>query len=183
MEEEALHNKEDFDLWLKVKAGDEFAFEQFYSLHLNMLYNYGIKLCRDQGLVQDCIQDLFITIWQTKENLTLTSSVKYYLIQAFRRQVFKKLEKQKKLVLDETAFLGSDLRVVDEKLESGDSSNQKLKGIKEAIGSLPKRQKEALFLKYYENFDYEEIASIMSIQVSAVYKLVSAGIKKLRSEV
>ncbi len=182
LEKKALHNKnEDFDLWLKVKDGDESAFEQFYLVHLNMLYNYGMKLCKDQGLVQDCIQDLFITIWQTKGNLTLTSSVKYYLLQALRRLIFRKLDQKKNLVLDESAFLGSNLRLVDDKEVFLDQPNPKLKSIKQAIGFLPKRQREALFLKYYENFDYEEIASIMSIQVSAVYKLVSAGIKKLRS--
>ncbi len=47
--------------------------------------------------------------------------------------------------------------------------------------SLTKRQKEALFLRYYENFTYEQIAEAMQLELKSVYNLVSKAIDTLRN--
>ena len=51
--------------------------------------------------------------------------------------------------------------------------------LREAIGKLPDRQKEALYLKYYGERSFEEIADIMEISTRAVYKLIYKAIDYL----
>jgi RNA polymerase sigma factor (sigma-70 family) len=49
-----------------------------------------------------------------------------------------------------------------------------------AVEQLSNRQKEVVFLKFYQNLSYEEIARILGISTKATYKLVARAIIQLR---
>ena len=49
-----------------------------------------------------------------------------------------------------------------------------------ALNQLTPRQKEVIYLRYFEELDYEEIAVIMKITVKATYKLMARGLEALR---
>ena len=49
-------------LWKSFLAGDKEAFAHFYNLHVNALYRYGTKLCTDDDLVKDAIQEVFLDL-------------------------------------------------------------------------------------------------------------------------
>ena len=50
----------------------------------------------------------------------------------------------------------------------------------QALNQLTPRQKEVIFLRYFEELEYEEIAAIMDITVKATYKLTARGLEALR---
>ena len=51
----------------------------------------------------------------------------------------------------------------------------------ECVNSLPNRQKEAIFLKYYEGLTYEEIENVMSLNYQSVVNLIHKGINNLKA--
>ena len=171
-------NKDILKIWEAIQKGNQKAFDEFYLLFVRQLYNYGHKLTSNTPLVEDCIQELFINLWNNKASIHFRSSVKHYLLLSFRRLLIKKLEQSKI-----PSKLSSPLRIqkpdIETDLDQLEQEVQKKRVIK-AVRQLPKRQKEALFLKYYENMDYDEIGAIMDINKGAVYKLISKGVRKLR---
>jgi len=166
----------DIILWNKAQKGDQRAFDELYRSHVQILYKYGIHLGANSELVKDCIQDLFVNLWKKRTSLNIEKAFKNYLLLSLRRMLLRK--KEMLIAIDPNEI--SEQLIVFQKEIKENISNKSDK-IKKALQFLPKRQREAIHLKYYQNLDYEEIAQTMSIQVAAVYKLVSVGIKKLRT--
>jgi len=167
-------------LWQASRQGNREAFDQFYLSTVRILYAYGKQLHTDTGLVEDCIQELFVNLWKNRKNIQIDHSAKQYLFLSLRRLIIRKAGKASEIPTERQVLDSQHKAPIDAKAdEIIELRNQKAK-VSKAINHLPKRQKEALFLKYYEGLDYEEIAGVMGLQKHGVYKLVSQAIKKLR---
>lgn len=82
----------DSQLWDSFLKGDNLSLEQIYRLYFDELYRYGLKWLKDVHLVEDVIQDLFVKLIRTRENLAQASSVKFYLFRAFRSVALDKIK-------------------------------------------------------------------------------------------
>jgi RNA polymerase sigma factor (sigma-70 family) len=182
--------KDDFQLWQAFKAGDEKAFDCIYDTYFSPLYGYGTRLCPDKALVKDCIQNLFVSLWNNRTHLSDVHSIKYYLYKSLRRAIVKELQLENRFLHPEdmgenyhfeVAFSHEFLLITEQ--ISQENQNRLLN----AFHSLTKRQKEAVFLRFYENLDYTQIASILSMKDTKyartlVYRaldVLKAGIRKL----
>lgn len=162
----------------------EASWESIYLRYGPILYNYGCKLTNHQQVVEDCIQDLFAELWEKKHNLHDIQHFKPYLIKAFRRKLIQKLQndphsKASQLELTELQFdisfsFESSLIAIEMKEE------QKIK-LEHALQALSPRQREAIFLKFYENHSNDEVADIMRIEKAALYSLVYKAMCQLRT--
>ncbi len=170
----------DQQLWEAFRLGNQRALAIMYQHHFFKLYNYGLKITPDAGLVKDCIQDLFIHIWKSRKNLTVATSIKYYLFKALRRKIITELKKNKVLRTDnEFQNFVFELPYEEKLIQSQIAVEQKEK-LLECLNKLPKRQKEALFLRYYENMTSEEVSAIMSLSIDSTYVLFSKALHYLR---
>jgi RNA polymerase sigma-70 factor (ECF subfamily) len=170
-------------VWKDFKNGSKQAYFCIYTNYVNVLYNYGRKIINDKDLVEDCIQDLFLELWESKEKLSDTNSIKYYLMKALRIKLFKELNKQSKL-FDKNAISNNyDFNIVfsfEVELINEQLSVEQKKKLLNVLEKLSQRQKEAIFLRYFDDLEYEEIASIMSINYQSVHNLIYKAIKILR---
>ena len=176
---------EDLQLWQRLKAGDQAALEEIYRTHVDVLYRYGCKFSVDEALVKDAIQDLFIELWRNHAGLGDTNSIKKYLLASIRRKIIKQIEKKKKWFLpdrmENTVF---ELEVsIEEVLISTEISKENADLVKDAVNGLSKRQKEAIYLKYYMDMDYEEIEEIMDINYQSLRNLVSRALQNMRAQI
>src|ERR1700685_3446958 len=78
--------------WSQFKEGDRDAFSAIYQQHICQLITYGLKLCPDEDLLKDQIQELFVELWHSRNNLAPVRSVKFYLFKALRYKLIR-LEK------------------------------------------------------------------------------------------
>jgi RNA polymerase sigma factor (sigma-70 family) len=173
------------NLWIAFQNGDEKAYATIYTNHFNHLFRYGKKFTPDTELIEDCIQDLFVSIWKSKESLSLPESIKNYLFKSLRFSIFKKLKITPDFNLDEfivNEYTQETISSQESILISEDEKNEAKLKIEKALQVLPKRQKEAIFLKFYSELSYPEIAEIMQISAQAVYNLISKSIIQLQNE-
>ncbi|MFP4095842.1 MAG: sigma factor, partial [Cyclobacteriaceae bacterium] len=77
--------------WNQLLKGDKVAFEKLYFRYINALYAYGVRLCRHETLVEDCLQDLFSDLWEKRRKLGPITSVKAYLFVSVKRRILRKL--------------------------------------------------------------------------------------------
>lgn len=175
--------EDDGILWRRFKNGDQAAFSSIYHANIQGLYSYGVHISDDTDLVEDCIQDLFIYLWDNRGNLSETNNIKFYLFKSLRRKILKTLElSQKKNILSK-AFKVSQPEMEyshEHCLISGQIQDEGKEIIGRAMQALTKRQREAIRLKFYDNLSFQEIAGHMSLNIKSTYNLISRALEVLR---
>lgn len=168
--------------WTHIREGDPRALKRIYESHIHLLLSYGQKFSKDNNLVEDAIQEIFTSIWTNRQNLTEPQSIKAYLMASLKRKIVRKLNSSYLNRVDSTdqnypfdAPIYIDEENVDEK------NTEKINLLKSKIEQLSQRQKEIIYLKYFEGMDYEEIAEIMDMQYQSVRNLYSRAIAALRT--
>ena len=166
--------------WESLRRGSAAAFETIFKSHYEFLYNYGLRLHEDEDEIKDCIQELFITIWERKQSLGATTSIRNYLLASLRRLVLKRMKvRTGRLEIDPDSFNLLVELSAETMLISNQSAAENQALLQRSMEKLPERQKEAVYLKYYGNQSFAEIAAIMNITTRAVYKLIYKALDSL----
>ncbi len=174
---------DDAGLWDAFRKGDESAFGQIARRYYRSLFGYGIKFSRDREFVKDCIQDLYLELWAKRGSLGDTDFVKFYLLKSLRRKIYR--ESTRRHWAPEDAEPDWDVEMpVDESIEQKlielETNEAQWQELNRELSSLPKRQQEVIYLKFFENIDNEAIAEVMSISRQAVANLIYRTIRELR---
>jgi RNA polymerase sigma factor (sigma-70 family) len=169
-------------IWKGFLAGDKESFACIYNMYVDALFNYGTKICKDENLVKDAIQDIFVDLYlKRKNNKTDPGNLKYYLILAIKRNLIKKIKRNRRLVEETTDDLLFEPEYSIEKvLIEKEEETELTRNIQKMVKNLPSKQKEALYLHFNESLPYPEIARIMNISVESVRKQVYRALKKMR---
>jgi len=173
-------------VWRAFKSGDRKAFDYIFRKHVRLLYAYGGKITKDQNLVEDCIQDLFVELWQRRVALADVNTIKYYLLKGLRRRITRRLSTDKALVIEDTAVLEQnsgmefplEFRIIEEQ-----AAVEQRENLFRAISLLSKRQREAIYLKFYEKISYEQLADIMNLGLKSAYNVIGKAIETLRRNI
>ena len=168
------------ELWKQFLPGDHLALDTIVKRHYNLLYQYGCKFTRDAALVKDCIQDLFLHLWQKRNRINETASVEHYLMKALRRRLGKALTKSGST--EGLSFLEfKDANATpDDQLIQQEQRAALADRIKKCILQLSKRQQEIIYLRFYLNASAGDIADIMQLNRQSVYNLLNDALNKLR---
>ena len=179
----ASNKMDDKVLWDLLIKGDQKAWEILYQRYYLLLLNYGLRCSTDRELVKDCIQDLFINLYQnTRINVT-SVTVRSYLLRALRNNLTYKLMSDKEAdSLDNSVFhipVNEDL--FDQLFPKNDRDVWLAHRLLEAISQLSPNQKTVLYLRYVEDLSYREIADVMNMNIQSSMNLSSRALAKLRS--
>jgi len=176
---------DDDKLWAGLKTGNELAFSVLYKRYVNRLYAYGMHSCYDPNLVKDCLQELFTRLWSRRETLGIAGSVNYYLFKSYRRLLIGRLIANRKFSVPFQANPKSVFEFIpplEDSIIEDESRYQQLARLKVSINALTKRQREAIYLKFYNELSYHEISSIMEMRVESVYNLISKALDVLKEK-
>lgn len=168
--------------WSRFRNGDQNAFESIYRAHIKSLINYGLKITDDLDLVKDSIQDLFVELWKGRQNLSDTDQPKFYLFRALRNKLSKAIS-QHSFVGEAEMQLSSDKMVtsyVELEFATREEQLQISGTLQQLVKKLPRRQQEAIYLRFYHNFPYESIASLMHMNYQSVLNLMQRALKTMR---
>lgn len=160
------------------RAGDDAAFAALMRDHYDALYRYGQHFTQDDALLADCIQDVFANLWLNRHKLSSIEHPRPYLLTALKRRVFRLLERDRKAAGAPPAFT-LEFSVEDLIVEKQLAEENALK-LRQVLDQLPARQKEVIYLVYYQQLDPSEVAVLMNIHRQSVYNLLSETIRKIR---
>lgn len=169
------------DLWIRFqKEHDEKAFSELYCLFYDELLTYGFRICEDKDAVEDCIQDLFLKIYQRRVVLRESSKLRPFLLHALRNMLYNQLSRSSRfrsLSDEDLAFhLSCSLGEEDSPAEHPDLTDE----IRSFLKGLTERQKEVIYLRFAYDMDFEEIAVTMGINVQSVHNLLFRSMQKMR---
>ena len=169
-------------LLASFQAGNMAAFSQLYNLHINVLFNYGLKLTIDKELLKDCIHDIFVKLYTKKDELGTIDNLRSYLFISLKNKLCDEL--RRRMYMSDTAVeevsISTPTDVEDDYMEEEQSKNE-FSLVRSLLDQLSPRQREALTLYYIEEKKYEDICEIMNMNYQSVRNLMHRGLTKLRS--
>jgi len=170
------------NLWHQSQAGDSLAFCQLADKQYRTLFNYATNFTADREFIKDSIQDLLIHIWEKRSTIQI-QFVTIYFLRALRNQLMQEFRKNNnvhaQMDIEEAAEL-SDYQTIETEIEQHEVFTENQVKVRTALEELPRRQKEAIFLKYYEGMDNEQIADLMQVNRQSVANLLFKAINSLK---
>lgn len=177
-------NQTDVQYWVQLKEGSEFALSKLVKKYFNILQNYAYKFNQDRDFIKDCVQEVFIEIWQRRDRINVPDSVKAYLMGSVRSKVFREISRQKINSSDAEIDLENNHLLLENSIEAllieEESVSELERKMKDSLEKLPQRQREVLYLQYYQNLSRDEIAQIMDINTQSVSNLTQRAYKALK---
>ena len=161
--------------------------ESIYNLYVDELFTYGLYLGFEREIVMDAIQDVFCKLSADTSTLDNVSNMKFYLFKSLKNRLFDIYRSRKEHIplenVDAVREMPFQINVNVEDLLIEEEEQQQIKReIEEMLGSLTDRQREIIYLRYVQEYDYEQIAALLHISVHGCRKLVSAAIRSLREK-
>lgn len=177
-------SQSDEQLWQRLRADDAQAFEALFERYYPQLLAYGNSLLSYEDRVQDCAQNVFMDVWLYRHKLQEKVSVKSYLLASLRKRIARLHERdhffRRSTSLDVVEF--SLHFSIEDQLIADEETANKVQLINQMLNDLPARQKEALYLRYHQELDIEQVAEILGVNHQSVSNLLYRAIQHLRKE-
>ena len=149
-------------------SGDIKSFDLLYHTFNNRLYNFVFGLIKIRTESEGIVQEVFIKIWESRNQLKKHSSFESFLFTiAYNTTISllrKKATEKKYIDYIKSIQIEPESPTIDKEIDLENLN----KTINTVIDKLPNRQKEVFKLKYFENFSYKQIAEKLDISVNTV---------------
>lgn len=161
--------------------------ESMYNEYLDTLYSYACHLGFDEQTSMDAIHDVFYKLCTKYESLNEIINLKFYLTRSLRNRLID-IHRANKMYsdpfvtndnLEETLSFNFNVTVEDELIMEEDAEVIR-KSVENVLNRLTDRQREIIYLRYIQEYSYEEVAEIMQISVAACRNLVSRSLTRIK---
>jgi RNA polymerase sigma-70 factor, ECF subfamily len=172
-------SKNDAKLVDRIRSGDQIAFEQLFNLYYSRLCVFSNGYVKSLDIARDVVQEVFIKIWDNRENFHINQSLKAYLYMAVRNQSlnFIQQHKQKKR-LEERLKKQQEMNETIKKEEL--NTEELTEKVWKLVDDLPERRRAIFVLYRKHGLSYNEIAEVMDITRKTVENQMGKSLKFLR---
>src|SRR6187455_2433579 len=140
-------------------------FEQLFRHYYNSLCNYANGIVRDVDEAEDIVQQVMITIWEKRNALQITASLKSYLFRSVHNTSLNRIRKNKTVAMYAETQQAENIETTTANTIIGKELNQQ---ISIAVNKLPEQCRMVFKLSRFENMKYAEIADHLGISVKTV---------------
>ncbi len=170
-------------LWAQFLSGSVEAWGTLLDAYYHVLFNYGLRFGVDRERSHDCVHDLFLDLWDARQRLNPNlDTVSFYLLRAFRNKLIRdKQQERTHQELDETATHHLQEIPAEDWLIQEEAVQYNGLRLKTLLTTLPARQQEVLYLKFYANLTNKQVAELMHLQQQSVANLLHTALQRLRS--
>jgi RNA polymerase sigma-70 factor (family 1) len=175
---EILHNEK--ELFLRIAAGDESAFRILFDEYRERLFVFAWQLCHSAAEAEEVVQDIFLRLWQNRENLVNVDFPRKYIYVMARNRtldLLAKIARDQKLMREVWSNLSEPDNVTENILQAAET--QKL--INEAVERLPEKKQVIFWLSRRDGLTHQQIADQMNISVQTVKNVLTEILKQIKS--
>ncbi len=169
------------ELIVRLKAGDQTAFELLFHFYYPGLVMYSTQFTADRMEAEEIVQDFFVRFWQKHRQILLTDSLKSYLFLSVKNGCLNYLKHKKveEKYIQKMAELSGQHIAYDPDLYVASELQEK---VKNAIDLLPEKCREIFIMSRIQGLKNEEIAANLNISKRTVETQISKALKVLRVE-
>jgi RNA polymerase sigma factor (sigma-70 family) len=173
----------DADLLERLRSRDQAALDALYQRYGRPAYSLARRICVDDGLAEDVVQEVFLAVWREPGRFDATRGtaaswlmtlVHHKAVDAVRREATRRRHHPTTSEPDEGVAA------------SGPSTTRQALGavlgeqVRAALHRLPTEQRTALGLAYYGGYTQREVASLTGVPIGTVKSRTFAGVAQLR---
>lgn len=176
-------NKSPFEnskLIIQLKKGDENAYGELIENYNHKLCLYANSLINDIGTSEDIVQNVFISVWEKRDNLRPELSLKSYLYKSVYNACINEYKKNQLVTSLEKKYIEELDGIVE---QDNDTMEKLIVSVKEAIQELPPKCKEIFLLSKKEGLTNIEIAAYLNISKNTIERQINIAFKKIRKSV
>lgn len=176
-----IHGIQEKELIVRLKEGDQTAFELLFHFYYPGLVMYSTQFTTDRMEAEEIVQDFFVRVWQKHHQVIPSDSLKNYLFSSVKngslnylkhKKIEEKYIRQMEVLSEHHLVYDPDLYVVSELQEK----------IKSTIELLPEKCREIFILSRIRGKNNEEIATELNISKRTVETQISKALKIMRIE-
>ncbi|MGN6178716.1 MAG: RNA polymerase sigma factor [Mucilaginibacter sp.] len=172
------------ELWVQAATGSQDAYALLHKSLYSSLYHYLLKMVKEEETADDIVQDVFVKLWTKKDQIGYIKNVKAYFFTVARSMAINHFRQQKIQTERLEQIHEIEIEFNQEEVIVATEANTELKqAVATALNNLPARQREILYLKFYEDMDYYKIVEVTGIRYQSVVNHVFRAIQTLRAAV
>lgn len=163
--------------------GDKQAFTTLYRRYWEELYITAAKALRDKKEAADVVQDVFLSLWNRRNELNIQGSLSAYLHTSIRYKCIHYIEKNitRRDYLVQLAEISVTTTAPNAEMHL--QTQEMLQTINKAVAKMPPKMQEVYMLSRQECLTYKEIADLLGISVETVKKHIQHALKLIRQDI
>lgn len=172
------------ELIKKIKMGEHKAIVLLFTSYYSPLCTYATGILKDKETAREIVQDVFIKIWESGNNLQIATTLKGYLYRSVHNRCLNYIRdnaRTKKLLYPshpQSEILRLRIETPPDVIDSLFSEDSE-KCLMKAIDALPEQCRKVFYLCRFENFSYSEISVKLNISISTVKTQMQRAMMKL----
>jgi len=179
----------DAEVMLRVKAGDDSAFEYLVQKYRRPMLNFMYRMAHNAAVAEDLAQEVFLRVYRSRENYEASAKFTTWLYRiatnlAVNHARDTRHERPEAVVSidepDEDTGLTVDVADTSLSAEENILRRERMAAIRERVQALPERQKTAVIMHKYQQMDYRQIADVLKLSESATKSLLFRAYETLR---
>ena len=181
----------DAAVMLRVKAGDQPAFDYLVQKYRRPLVSFMYRMARNTAVAEDLAQEVFLRVYRSRESYEASAKFTTWLYRiatnlAVNHARDTRHERPEVMVSldepDEATGVTMDLADGEMTAEQAMVRRERLMGIRRKIEALPERQRLAVVMHKYQQMDYRQIAEVLELSESATKSLLFRAYETLREQ-
>jgi len=166
-----------------IKAGDVVAFEELYKQYYIFLCFIAEHIVRNPSDAEEIVSDVFVKLWNIREKINITTSIKAYLVKAVLNTSINYIERSKisNKLTDSLSNSDYELLAWDSDYPLGQLYEKEIMNIlDQGISKLPDACRQIFILSRNEDMKYSDIADKLGISVNTVKTQMKIALARLR---
>ena len=179
--------RSDVQLMLDVKAGDDASFNLLLQKYRTPLINFLFRMVRDSATAEDLAQEVFLRVYRARKQYSPSAKFTTWLFRIATNLALNSVRDNRHRQMDvsidapvEEDEAPLQLPAREMRIDEHMIERDRAEFIRQAISSLPEKQRVAVLLHKYEEMDYAEIAKILECSESALKSLLFRAYETLR---
>jgi RNA polymerase sigma-70 factor, ECF subfamily len=181
----------DAEVMLRVKAGDQPAFNYLVQKYRRPLVSFMYRMARNAAVAEDLAQEVFLRVYRSRASYEASAKFTTWLYRiatnlAVNHARDTRHERPEVMVSldepDDATGMIMDLADGEMTAEQAMVRRERLMGIRRKIEALPERQRLAVVMHKYQQMDYRQIAEVLKLSESATKSLLFRAYETLREQ-
>lgn len=160
----------------------KYDYEALYETYVNEMFSYGLALGVERHTLHDIVHDVFLHLFEHQNEIGEGDHQKYYLFRCMKNRMVS-LKRQEVCTDDINEFDSYEFSIKItglELIEEEEERKELAERIEKMMQVLTCRQREAIYLRFMQELEYDEVAELLGLTTKGARKLIYRSIDRIR---